>query len=296
MSLLPLHFQNRNPLKQAWRYPLAFLWNIREILLIAGAYLGHMFARKLLLADVADLARDNAVRIVNIESDLGIFWEPRWQSWVIEHAGWIATFLNWTYILGFFPIIGLTAFIYHFRDNPRYLHYRNILLVSLVVALFGFVLFPLAPPRLITDLDFNFVDTILVYGPKAYASREMAAWYTIHAAMPSLHFGWSAMLGVLFFRTRGKWWASPWLKLLGVAYPTLTFFAITITGNHYVLDAAGGIGVMIVSFLLYEGFRRWRATGYARNSRLKLVNRMNKIRRNRPRLPALPLPRIPAKP
>ena len=39
-------------------------------------------------------------------------------------------------------------------------------------------------------------------------------------------------------------------------YPILTFIGIIITANHYIIDAAGGFGVMIVSYLVYEGLLR----------------------------------------
>jgi hypothetical protein len=65
----------------------------------------------------------------------------------------------------------------------------------------------------------------------------MASYYNISAAMPSLHFSWTVILGVLFWRSFpgcGRY--------LGLLYPVLTFFAITLTGNHFILDAmAGGV-------------------------------------------------------
>ena len=65
----------------------------------------------------------------------------------------------------------------------------------------------------------------------------MAAFYNISAAMPSLHFSWTVILGVLFWKT-----LSGWRRALGLLYPVLTFFAIVLTGNHFILDAiAGGV-------------------------------------------------------
>ena len=62
------------------------------------------------------------------------------------------------------------------------------------------------------------------------------------------------MFGVLYFRT-GK----PLLRVAGVVYPTLTFFAITVTANHYIVDAIAGGVVILASFLTYEAFLRCRS-------------------------------------
>ena len=68
--------------------------------------------------------------------------------------------------------------------------------------------------------------------------------------MPSLHIGWTLLIGVMFVRSR----VFIWIKAFGVMYPILTFIGIIITGNHYIIDAAGGLGVMLAAYLLYEAF------------------------------------------
>lgn len=60
------------------------------------------------------------------------------------------------------------------------------------------------------------------------------------------------LFGIMFYRT-GKLPLRGW----GMLYPTLTFFAITMTGNHYVIDAIAGGLLMLSSFLLYEALRRY---------------------------------------
>ena len=75
--------------------------------------------------------------------------------------------------------------------------------------------------------------------------------------MPSLHFGWTILFGILFWNTRGPIWVTLCLKLWGISYPILTFFAITLTGNHYIMDAIGGAIVALLSLLLYNGLLFW---------------------------------------
>ena len=98
----------------------------------------------------------------------------------------------------------------------------------------------------------------------------MAWFYNAYAAMPSLHFAWTIVFGLMFFRSRG----SSALKVAGVAYPTATFFAITFTGNHYILDAVGGGVVALSSFLIYWGMLRWQRKHSGRRFLFRRANRV----------------------
>ena len=218
---------------------------------MVGAYFLYMFARKYLLSDIDVVAIANSFRVIDLERALGFFWEPRWQEWVIASGRWFIIFSNWAYILTFLPVAALTAIIVYRTNWDTYVYYRSVILISFAVALLMFVLFPLAPPRMITGY---FVDSIHVFGPQGYSSRDFQAFYNVFAAMPSLHFSWTIMFGVLYFRT-GK----PLLRVAGVVYPTLTFFAITVTANHYIVDAIAGGVLILASFLTYEAFLRCRS-------------------------------------
>ena len=219
----------------------------REVAVIFGAYFLYMYVRKIIMPSADVHGIENAVKITNFQDAAGFLWEPAWQSWALDAGRWLVTLFNYLYIFTFFPIILTTALIIYIRDRDRYFYYRGLIMLSFVAALTIFAVFPLAPPRMIG----GFFDTISLYGPPWYASREAANYYNAFAAMPSLHFSWTVVFGVLFFRMR-----HPLLKTLGVLYPTLTFFAITITGNHYIMDAIVGVFMMLVVFLAYEGIRR----------------------------------------
>ena len=181
---------------------------------------------------------------------MGLFWEQRWQGWALENAKAVIIFLNGVYTFGYWPIIFTTAIVMYIKDRRSYVYYRNIALVSFCLALIVFATLPLAPPRFLPE--YGFVNTIELFGPSVYGSRDMAPYYNLFAAMPSLHIGWTLLVGVYLFR-RTKY---VWLKAFAVLYPTTTFFAITLTANHYIIDALGGAGVMIAAFLLYETILR----------------------------------------
>ena len=238
------------------RSRLSALRHVREVLILAGAYFTYMVVRRFLIPDIESIAYDHARQLIAFELSTGIFAEPHWQRWTLENARGLVVFLNWAYIITFAPIMIVIGVAAYLRDRARYIYYRNVLLLSFVFALILFASFPLAPPRFLPE--YGFVDTIRHLGGVAswYGGREMAVaiYYNVYAAMPSLHFGWTILFGLLVFRTRNKA-----LKVFGILYPTVTFFAITLTGNHYILDAAGGGAVALASYLLYEGLLRAKA-------------------------------------
>lgn len=232
-------------------WPRSRLWlpHLREIGIVVGGYFLYMYSRALVFSDFQGTALANARRVIDFETNLGFFWEPVWQAWAIESALSLVIFFNWAYIVTFFPIVLTAAVVLYLTNRDRYKYYRNVVLLSFVIALLGFMLFPLAPPRMMAE---HFVDTIGAFGPSGYASREFANYYNAYAAMPSLHFGWTVMFGVMFLRTNNRL-----IKVFGVIYPTLTLFAITITGNHYIMDAVGGGLLVLASYLTMElGLRR----------------------------------------
>jgi hypothetical protein len=235
-------------IKSSWLY-WRVLRHLKQVLIIAGAYFLYMFVRRYLIADIETVAIENAIKVTSFEFARGFFWEPNWQSWVLEHSKGLAIFFNWAYILTFWPIIVITALIVYVIDREKYFHYRNLILLSLVISLIVFMLFPLAPPRAMSE--HGFIDTIQHLGPSWYGSREMSVYYNAYAAMPSLHFSWTVLFGILFLRMKHLW-----LKPLSLIYPGTTFLAIVITGNHYIVDAIGGAAVTVASLIAYYAIVR----------------------------------------
>ena len=223
-----------------WTSVRVLMPHMRELALIVGAYWAYMYSRTLLFDDFVDEALSNAGKIISFEKSLGFFWEPGWQEWAITSAKSLVIVFNWAYIVTFWPILLTTGIILYLVNRQRYRYYRNVVLLSFIFALIGFMVFPLAPPRMMAG---DFVDTIKAFGPAFYASRELANYYNAYAAMPSLHFSWTVILGVLLWRT-----LPGWFRVVGLLYPVLTVFAIVITGNHFIMDAAGGGLLAVLSF------------------------------------------------
>ena len=227
------------------------------IVAFGASYFVYLSAGYVVYPDFEAIAVANAWRVIELEQRIGIFWEPAWQEWVLDHPlpwaerGGLTVLFNWVYILAFAPFMVTISVIVYAANRPAFRHYRKILLLSLGIAMTMFIAFPLAPPRMIPS---HFVDTIATFGPPGYASQGIGKYYNPYAAMPSLHFGWAIVFSVFFLRV-----PNVLVKISGLIYPTLVLSAIVVTGNHYIMDAIAGGLVILASFLLIE-LNAWQRT------------------------------------
>ena len=212
-----------------------------------GAYFVYVLTKGLVHSDTRAEGLVNGEKVASLQRDLGFLWEPGWQSWALDNVEALVVTMNWVYIITYWPVILLAAFILFIKKRHDYNFYRTVVFVNLTGALITFMIFPVASPFAIPSVEL--LDSIQEFGPKSYGSEGMASYYNISAAMPSLHFSWTVIMGVLFWRS-----FPGWCRFIGLLYPVLTFFAIVLTGNHFILDAiAGGIlaglsfGVVLVA-------------------------------------------------
>ncbi|MGI8778434.1 MAG: phosphatase PAP2 family protein [Acidimicrobiales bacterium] len=182
-----------------------------------------------------NLAFGNARRVIHLEELTGLYHER-----VIQHAFLRADLLMemWNVFYGTFHfIITIGVLVILFRQFPdRYRRWRTALAATTALALIGFALYPLMPPRLL-PASYGFVDSLKAYGSLwSFDSGAMNRISNQFAAMPSLHFAWSLWCACALVPALRRNWA----RILLAVYPLITLCAIVITANHYVLDAAGG--------------------------------------------------------
>lgn len=238
---------------------------IRETALVIGFYYVYQTIRSVADQGVTTRAYSNARHLVNWEKALYIFHEQALQEALLG-AYWFIKLMNIVYgTLHFVVTAGLMIWLYR-RRHAAYHYMRNLLGVTTFLALIGYWAFPLAPPRLYKCNDDIpvpghggytigkcFVDTLdTVGGLWSYHSPVAKAVANQYAAMPSLHFAWSVWCGIVLVRYA----THRATRVAGVAYPIVTLAAIVITGNHYFLDAVGGVIILLVAI----GILRWRAT------------------------------------
>ena len=211
-----------------------------EVALFALALLIYQASRALVIGQPST-AFENAAGIINWEKSSGLFVETSIQEWVLNHIQ-LAEALNYFYMYAHWTITPL-FFIWLYRRRRRvYPYVRNAFFAANGIALIVYMVYPVAPPRLVGD---GFVDTLNKVSDIDLHGGVFAGWFNAHAAVPSMHFGYALMIGVVGMVLLRSW---P-LKLAALAYPVIVFIAITGTGTHYVLDALAGGLVVAIGFI-----------------------------------------------
>ena len=208
--------------------------------LIAAAMLLYFGIRNL-TAGNADTAFVNADRLVELERWLGIDWESALQSATVRSDA-VVTLANWVYIWGHWPVIlGVATVLYIHRRSHYYL-LRNAMFASGLIGFAFFALFPVAPPRLI---DMGLVDTV-THRSDAYRALQPPGLTNQYAAFPSLHAGWNLLVAIVVVMAV----AGVALRLVALALPIAMSLAVVLTANHFVIDVAGGVLVVLVGLAI----------------------------------------------
>src|SRR2546422_693539 len=253
-----------------------------EAALVAIAFLLYYGVRGAVI-ERPEIAYRHALDIIDVQRSLGIFWEDGMNNWVRDHL-FISQSMNIVYFYLHFPlIIAFGIWLYIFRRH-KYTLMRDAFLASGAIALVIYWAYPVAPPRVLPELaarfDPNapayvrgFLDTLHAQLGYAYDTQSTRAFVNPYAALPSLHFGWDLLLGIGIIwafwppaagtnvgtRRQGalsRWWV--WLAVaVGVALPTLQGFAITMTANHFLLDAVAGGVVALLGIGVAVALQRW---------------------------------------
>lgn len=218
-----------------------------ELLAIFAFYEIYSFVRNANEGGAAE-AGHNAVRLIGWQRSIGIFHEETWQDWA-QHFKPLIISANYFYgSLHFVATIAAGILLYRKFSND-YPRFRNMLAITTSLALIGFIWFPLMPPRLLPD-HYGFVDTLAQYPTFwSFNSGAVSKISNQYAAMPSVHVAWATWTTLAFYpRVRHRW-----ARVLAVLYPVVTVFVIVISGNHYLLDAVGGLVVLASGWVL-SGF------------------------------------------
>jgi membrane-associated phospholipid phosphatase len=218
----------------------------RELMLFGVAYLLYSLGRWVAVGDT-DVATRHAHWIVDLERSASLDVEGTVQD-ALTGSFWL-WLLNHLYIAAQLVVVpGALVFLYR-RDSLRYQQLRNTVLLTWLVALPIYALYPVAPPRL---ADIGLVDTITTQTGIALDSKLTTAFYNPLAAVPSLHAGFALAVSAALAASarRRVVRAAAWLWA-----PTIAL-AVVATGNHFLFDIAAGVVATAAGFALGELARR----------------------------------------
>jgi len=232
-----------------------FLVEVWYWLLVYWTYqLGRAFTAVTLRSDTVVQARLHALSLVRLEQKLGIFLEPAIQGYFLPRPV-LLTAINRIYSFIHIPgTITFIAWLYHYAPASLFEARRRSLAICNLMAFVIFTAWPCMPPRLLPEEDgFGFIDTV-------HTGKVASVWTTNRfcnqlAAMPSLHFGYSFVIGLTIatmppssslhvnnLRRRIL------LIIFGMSYPSIILVAIIATANHYILDAVAGFFVALLGW------------------------------------------------
>ncbi|MBA3510250.1 MAG: phosphatase PAP2 family protein [Thermoleophilaceae bacterium] len=222
---------------QRW-LPQGWLDALRQLTLFAGAYYAYRLVRGLVDGQAA-LAFENARTLVDAERAIGLFFEPGLQGWA-QGQTWILDSASFMYVNSHFAITTTFLIWLYILRNGSFYYVRNMFMIAMFLALVGYAIYPVAPPRFMPE--WGFTDTVASFvGEKADQSANVL--YNPFAAVPSMHVAFALMIAVpasRIVRHRA-------LKGLWLTYPAIVTFVVVVTANHFWLDAALGALVAAVS-------------------------------------------------
>jgi hypothetical protein len=221
---------------------------IHEIVLCLILFVIYFYIRGLVVGRAGE-AMVRGFNVITLEQNLGLYHELWLQSLIIDHY-WLIKAVNWIYFWGHMPLIipfAIWLFVWH---RPMYKLMRNAFLVSGAIGIVIYWAFPVAPPRLIPFAGFT--DTMAVFDKVGYNAQQTKAFVNEYAAIPSLHFGWSMLLGLAVF-----WVAkNPLLRGFGLIWPIAMWFSVVMTANHFIVDTIAGAIVCFAGFGIAYGFQQ----------------------------------------
>jgi len=230
LALLPARV--RAPRRPRW-------W--QELLFIGIAYSLYSLVRNAVPEHERPALR-RAADVLHLESRLHFAIEHSVNAFVAGRDV-LAYLCNYYYATLHF-VVTIAVMVWLYRRHPlRYRQLRSVLMATTLVALAGFWLYALAPPRMLANR--GFVDTIVTFHTwGSWGSNGVDSASNQFAAMPSLHIGWALWCAVVVVRLSSR----SWLRVAAALYPLMTLFVIIGTANHFVLDAVGGVAVVAIGF------------------------------------------------
>jgi PAP2 superfamily len=193
----------------------------------------------------------HAATALHLEEDLHLDPEAALDHWLARHhtlALWVSNYYDNAH---FVVTLGLVGWLW-WSFPALYRPLRTGLVLTNVIGLAVFWLYPMAPPRLLDPR--RYIDVVAsTHAFGSWHAGTLATAANQLAAMPSLHIAWAVWSALALRRIfAGRRWAAlVWI------YPGVTTVAVLATGNHWVLDVAGGLVTIAVAQWIGDRWQGW---------------------------------------
>lgn len=230
---------------------------VSELVVLLLLFVGYNVVRALPDA-TASVAVEHARVLLSLEGAVFTHLESSLNSWLISSPA-LAIAACYYYAALHYVMTPMVLLISRHRGGWRYWRGYWTLILASALALVGYALYPVAPPRLVPGL--GVVDVLRSFahygwwGSAASAPRSIGDATNQFAALPSMHVGWALWCAIQMWSFGGR----PWRALV-VAYPTLLAVIVLATGNHYLVDVLAGAACVLSAHGALEVFRHRRLT------------------------------------
>lgn len=212
--------------------------------MVGLALLAYTAVRGLTEGEV-EVAYRNADQILRLEAAMGLDFEHGLQSLLIGHH-WVVTLANWVYIWAHWPALAFSLIYLAVRHRDHYFELRNALFISGAIGLVIFATYAVSPPRLFAE---HYVDTV-TESSAAGQVLQPPALVNKFAAVPSFHFGWNLLLGLVWYQVGYVINGNRLAKLAAFAVPAAMAFAVIATANHWTFDVLAGGSVAMAGLAI----------------------------------------------
>lgn len=239
-----------------------------QIGLVAAVELSDELAHAVLPTVNAVAGQAHALRVEGFESAHGFWLEPGIQRFFESTHHLLGQTIGWPQLRPIFDTLYGEGHVFitlafalwiFFRRRALFSFIRNVFLLTNLIAVLLYEVFPLAPPRLAAglrydDRPYHFADAF--FG----GTGGLKIGFNEYAAMPSVHVAWALIVGFTV-----AWTArSLLLRLAGLLYPLIMLTTVIVTGNHYLSDGLGALAVVTLATLLSLLIVRRHAGGIPR--------------------------------
>jgi PAP2 superfamily len=205
----------------------------RDAAAFGGVYLVYSVSRYVSIASRAT-AVAHARHIEHLEQTLHLGIEAHVQA-TFNH-GPIPQLFNYVYLAAQVFVIPGVLLLLYFRGLQRvYRRLRDTVLVSWVLALPVYALYPTAPPRL---AGLGIIDTVSKDSIVPLNARLTTRLFNPYASVPSMHAGLAVAISIALIMALRHHHV---LRVLAGLWGPLMCVDVVATGNHFLFDIATGL-------------------------------------------------------